>query len=114
MRSKLNPSETEEEKRARRAAYSYAHFVRCKKKTSTILPKRTGSVYHERKCGRYKSTYIAWVIPLNGDPISTKTSGSLDTVINRRIAIIKQLIEDGNAREFDILWLKRHEAGESQ
>lgn len=96
-----NPNETEEEKRERKRGYAYKHWA---------SRYRVGvDVRRSRKMGYYKPSYFAWIFPLVGEPIIIGPACSHETALSKRIRAIRKLIEENNAREFDVLWLYRYD-----
>lgn len=100
---------TQEEIKQARRDYSYNHWLKTKSRGGSSIG-RKGFVPPPPK-PKYAVRYGSSVQPLVGERILIGPYKSKKIVMARRIETVKELIEQGNAREFDVKWLALYEAG---
>lgn len=66
----------------------------------------------DEKAARGTITYASWVIPLVGDPIQIGPFKSKHVTLKARYRIVKKLVAEKNARDFDIRLLGMYENGQ--
>lgn len=104
------PRLTEEEKKQRRRDCSYRYFEQKRARGGKRLGRIGEEVPEERTpTPKYETVYVAWVIPLRGDPIQIGPYKSKHVTLKARFKTVRKLIEENNARDFDIRLLGMHE-----
>lgn len=107
------PKLTDEEKKQRRRDFSYRHFEQKRARGG----KKTGRIGEKLKPEdktpppKIKIVYVAWVIPLVGDPIQVGPFKSKHVTLKARYRIVKKLVAEKNAKDSDIRLLGMYEKG---
>ena len=90
---------TTEQKKERHRKYAHDHFL------------RTKCVFRDKPKQKLPTKYGCWVQPLNGDFILIGPFKNKKAAMAKRMKTVRELIAEGNAREFDIKCLELYEQG---
>lgn len=119
---------TTQQKKERHRKYAHSHFLRTRCIFKKVKPTKNELLVarHEDKelqekreawlveCKKLKHKpprYACFVQPLNGDVILIGPYKNKKAAMVKRMKTVQELMEQGNAREFDVRWLALYEQG---